>query len=302
LAFLFDQTEELIKAEAHIVSNYRFTYSVCLPVEKMNDNKIVENMHLVLKLAETINDKKCYHNPQEVSDQLAEMRSMGTAIKRDYSQVIAESAAEIADFHNRAKEPGLYALFDFGAGTTDMTVFKLKTREQKKADMIGAKIIYKGFSDIEAKIKEADDSDSIVRQHYMGIFNDFQKSGILKEVKSKLSGPESMKPVYEMRILASGGGSLHKTVLDVFSKPMLYDDDGSHGAKKIQVLTNPPRWLSDEAPYYRCAVAYGLSGDPKKLKDNYILPKDCKVEVFEQKKRELSEAEILYNQRRFHRG
>lgn len=302
LAFLFDQTEELIKAEAHIVSNYRFTYSVCLPVEKMNDNKIVENMHLVLKLAETINDKKCYHNPQEVSDQLAEMRSMGTAIKRDYSQVIAESAAEIADFHNRAKEPGLYALFDFGAGTTDMTVFKLKTREQKKADMIGAKIIYKGFSDIEAKIKEADDSDSIVRQHYMGIFNDFQKSGILKEVKSKLSGPESMKPVYEMRILASGGGSLHKTVLDVFSKPMLYDDDGSHGAKKIQVLTNPPRWLSDEAPYYRCAVAYGLSGDPKKLKDNYILPKDCKVEVFEQKKRELSEEEILYNQRRFHRG
>jgi hypothetical protein len=62
LAFLFDQTEELIKAEAHIVSNYRFTYSVCLPVEKMNNNKVVENMHLVLKLAETINNDQCYHS------------------------------------------------------------------------------------------------------------------------------------------------------------------------------------------------------------------------------------------------
>jgi hypothetical protein len=83
---------------------------------------------------------------------------------------------------------------------------------------------------------------------------------------------------------------------------MLYDDDGSRGRIKIQVLKNPPRWLSDEAPYYRCAVAYGLSGDPKKLKDNYILPKDCKVEVFEPKIRELSEEEKLDNQRRFHRG
>jgi hypothetical protein len=302
LAFLFAQTEELIKAEAHIVSNYRFTYSVCLPVEQMNNNVVVENMHLVLKLAETINNYNCYYSPLDVSKHLDMIRASEKLGQREYSQVIAESAAEIADFHLRAREPGLYALIDFGAGTTDMTVFKLKTREQRKADMIGAKIIYKGFSDIEAKIKEANDSDSIVRQHYIGIYNDFQKSGILKEVKSKLLGPESMKPVYEMRILASGGGSLHKTVLDVFSTPMLYDDDGSRGRIKIQVLKNPPRWLSDEAPYYRCAVAYGLSGDPKKLKDNYILPKDCKVEVFEPKIRELSEEEKLDNQRRFHRG
>ncbi len=302
LAFLFAQTEKQIKAEAHIVSNYRFTYSVCLPVEQMNNNKVVENMHLVLKLAETINNDQCYHSQLKVSNHLDMMKVSDRLGQREYSQVIAESAAEIADYHTRTKEPGLYTLIDFGAGTTDMTVFKLKKGGQKKADMIAARIIYKGFSDIENRINDANEQESIVRQHYLAIFNEFRNSGILKEIKSKLLGPESMKPIYDMKILASGGGALHESVREVFSAPMLYDDDGSHGAKKIQVLTNPPRWLSDEAPYYRCAVAYGLSGDPKKLKDNYILPKDCKVEVFEQKKRELSEEEILYNQRRFHRG
>jgi len=299
LAFLFAQTEKLIKAEAHIVSNYRFTYSVCLPVEQMNNNKVVENMHLVLKLAETINNEKCYHSPLEVGKHLDMMKASDKLGLREYSQVIAESAAEIADYHTRTKEPGLYTLIDFGAGTTDMTVFKLKKGGQKKADMIAAKIIYKGFSDIEDKINKSCNPESIVRNHYLAIFDEFRKSGILDEVKSKLLGPESMKPIYEMRVLASGGGSLHHAVREVFSAPMLHDDDGSRGRIKIQVLKNPPRWLSDEAPYYRCAVAYGLSGDPKKLKDNYILPKDCKAEVFHQKLRELSDEEKLDNQRRF---
>jgi hypothetical protein len=90
--------------------------------------------------------------------------------QREYSQVDSRGQQQRSQIIILAqKSPDYIRLIDFGAGTTDMTVFKLKKGGQKKADMIAARIIYKGFSDIENRINDAMNKESIVRQHYLAI-------------------------------------------------------------------------------------------------------------------------------------
>jgi hypothetical protein len=297
MAYLFETCKKQIMEEQGISENYEFVYSVCLPVEQMNDNLVVDTMHHVLTLAEEIADKGCYADVTTVMNTEAELKADALL---GYSQIIPESAAEIQDYHSRLDDPGYYILFDFGAGTTDMTMFHLATHS-KKAEMLGAKIIYKGFLDIEDKLSEVTDRHEIIKTYYQEIFNDFKNSDILRQVARKRKGEESLELFYQMKILVSGGASEEKVIQDIFSLSPLHDDDLSHGKLHIEVLKGPANWPAEIAPYHRCAVAYGLSGDPYELRTKYTLPKDCPIKEKKQKLKTESPEKILEHNRNWTR-
>ena len=294
IAYLFETCKKQIMHEQGITENYEFVYSVCLPVEQMNDNLVVDNMHRVLTLAEVIAENNCYTDANTVMSFETEL---STDAVLQYSQIIPESAAEIQDYHLRLQSAGYYLLFDFGAGTTDMTLFHLHTVFPRKGDMLGAKIVYKGFSDIEDKLLNVKDPSEIIKSHYQNIFNDFKYSDIWEQAKSKRKGIESMMPFYNMIVLASGGASKNTIILDIFNQSPLRDYTPNIRRPPIEVLRDPPLWPGERAPYYRCAVAYGLSGDPDEIKRRYILPKDCKTLENRPKIKIYTEDEIAENNR-----
>ncbi len=295
LAYLFCTARDMIKRELNLKDKCSFVYSVCLPVEKMNNNIIVEIFNKVLVLAEYLADDNCFSDFEISAAKNNDVAKRGVH-KRRFSEIIPESAAEIVDFHKRLSEPGVYALYDFGAGTTDLTVFSLNRNQSTiHSDMLGAKIVYRGFMDIEAEVNSSDTPDTIIRDHYQKIFDDFINSGVWHDCKQKRIGDESMKPFHDMKILASGGASNSSIILDVFKKTPFHDIVKNHS---IQQLKNPPSWSLD-APYHRCAVAYGLSQDPEYIIKHYKLPKDCQVVEYKHKRKEYTEDEILENNRKW---
>lgn len=296
IAYLFCTARDLIKREQAIKEKCRFVYSVCLPVEQMNNNKIVDRFNEVLILAEQLIDGNCYFDFERVEKKYQAIENSGIR-KRRFSEIIPESAAEIADFHKRLSDPGIYALYDFGAGTTDLTIFQLNRNHMPgNSYMLGAKIVYKGFMDIEEEVNNSDLPDTIIRKYYKKIFDEFLYSNIWKKCKNKRTGLESMKPFYNMKILASGGASNSSIILDIFKKtPFTGTEQYTH---PIQQLENPPNWILD-APYHRCAVAYGLSQTPEYIIKQYKLPKDCEPINYDLREKQVTEEEQIENNKKW---
>lgn len=281
LAFVMQVAKENISQLVRSGENTDYIFSICLPVEQLNNDRNAQGFGQVMLLARKIFAQRCYHDWKAMVKLLLKTSGFfdDGSVK---TSIIPESIAEILDFCERSAKSKLYALYDFGAGTTDLTLFYVNT-QKGTTDIIDAKIVYKGYSYIDKLASNQKVTPQVVSNYYQGIWEDFRESGIWGRVKEKLSGAESMKFFYKITVFGSGGGFNDLNVRKVFSKIPLYHERTNEYIKVIdgiQALAEPLNWSGDLPPYSRFAVSFGLTKKPEETLGRYVMPKDCAIRDF----------------------
>lgn len=296
LAYVMRIAIEQICLLTHANQDDSFVFSVCLPVERMNNNRIKNRFEFILRLAKKTLELG-YHSDWEKMNSLS--RNLDINYNTNLSirtSIIPESIAEVLDFCNRKASSKLYALYDFGAGTTDLTIFYFN-RQTGQAEIIEAKIIYKGYSFIDELRAEGVCNDERIYEYYCTIWNEFKESETWIKVKNKIAGFESMRLFYDVTLFGSGGGFNDLNVQKLFNRiPLYHEQTKSYIEAKsgINKLEEPIGWDVSKPPYFRYAVSFGLTKKPEETNKNFILPKDCKIRSLTTKIRNNFEPDIVY--------
>ena len=276
-------------------NNDEFIFSVCLPVEQMNNNVIVERFQSILLLSKKLLFYDCFNDMQKMSkcEKLNSTQKLSNSNIR--IEIIPESIAEILDFYERRAKTKLYAIYDFGAGTTDLTIF-YADKSLGKIDILGAKIVYNGYSYIDNLKEQNRYNEEEVLKYYSDIWNKFKDSNVWQRVKGKIRGLEAMRFFYDLTVFGGGGGFNDDTLRSVFSNIPLYDEQTNEYIKSpdgIIKLEEPLDWDSNLPPYFRYAVSFGLTKKPEETLMRYKLPKDCKTRDVSPKIKELNEPDEI---------
>lgn len=274
----------------------KFVFSVCLPVERMNRNPVRVNFEKTLSLARELLIGEYMHDLRWIRELSDKSNNLNKSISNIRTAIIPESIAEVLDFYTRKAQSKLYALYDFGAGTTDLTIFEFN-RNTGKAEIIDAAIVYKGYSYIDVLKKEGKDIEETVQAYYQSIWSELRESDIWGRVKRKRTGDESMRMFYNISVFGSGGGYNDNALHTIFNIIPLYDERTKEyivAPEGIQKLEEPRDWTPSYPPYFRFAVSFGLTRKPEETSKTYILPKDCKKRTTTYTKIEVTEPDVIY--------
>lgn len=287
LAYVFETAEIHIRRALGVDTSARFVFSVCLPVMQMNNIDSVQRFRRVLKLTESIYKTTAKSNLDEIQSVLS---NQPDSVKLSFTEIIPESVAEIIDMVVRGAVDGRYALYDLGAGTTDLTFYNINRHYTPASQhIIDAHIVYRGFSDIMQGNSSTEPTSDQIKEFYKSILEEFKP--IWERVREKHHGIEAKKQVFLIETLVSGGAANRKEILNVL--------DFLQSTSSVRVIDSPKDWDYTKPPYYRYAVSYGLTKRPEETLKNFLLPRECPDYKHEDKVRELSEEEILENNKKW---
>lgn len=296
LAYVMKLAKEQIIHLTSASSDDSFVFSVCLPVERMNKNPIAKRFSKIVEQAKVVMLNDSYQWLRDIDGSSSQLGTGGHSIDNIRTAIIPESIAEVLNFCNQKADNKLYALYDFGAGTTDLTIFYYnKTKGQ--AEVIEAQVINRGYSYIDKLKKDHKVSDEIVRHYYNEIWKELKDHDTWARVKRKIRGLESMRYFYDITLLGSGGGFNDKNVRDVFCRVPLYHERTNEfiiAKSGVIKLQEPADWNSTKPPYFRYAVSFGLTKKPEETNQNYILPRDCPIRDDSVEIKPCSDADVLY--------
>lgn len=273
LAYVMDLAIEKIKQLINTTDEDEYIFSVCIPVDQMNDNDIVERFRLIMDHALCLLGNQGYRSVKAVHHEWHEDPAQGGRSNVQL-HLIPETVAEILDYQARCTDSGIHAVYDFGAGTTDLSIIYMN-RLQNRAEILEAAIVYKGYAHIDnlrlKKVLQPDD----VKNYYQEIWEEFHASDVWCRAKAKFPGIESMRYFYEMKVVGSGGAFNDPDVRKVFSQVPLYDKEPNECIRKnIMQLQDPPDWEGYLPPYFRYAVSFGLTAKPEETNARFLLPRD----------------------------
>lgn len=306
LAYIFTLAKKQVLKNENIDSNVQFIYSVCLPVEQW-DNNTVERFSYLLRFVE----KLVSEDNEDIWSDINNLRVYYEKYyppclieEREFTAIVPESVAEIIDFVNKTPPDDIqhYALYDFGAGTTDLTIFrigevkKLNKNNQdqpikqgdvfkvegdftttKKCEILETKIVYKGFGKIDSLMLDDEEKEKEIEKLYTSIGDEFEKSEVWEKAKKKVIGIESMRCWTELLIFVSGGASHNKVVQRIFEKSRFFRSADQKYVNELKQLEEPNDWEIDKPPFYRYAASWGLTKDPILTKDLYELPNEVHI-------------------------
>lgn len=297
LAYIINLTRNHIKN----LPEYRnmdvdVTFNICMPIDHIENDLVRKQFENIFNWAEAIE-----LNWQEKGDSLdilkASYECEGTTPKPT-SRVFAvpEAVAEVASyFSSLLRQEGLHAVVDFGAGTTDVSIFRLAgTAGEMVSYWYAARNIPRGTANVERIVAEhlaATDgergcsyrdvvrkisrinedkslSESINREVY-----DLWKSDEYKRTWAAAYNHLKKQTKWEkVQVFTCGGGAGLPHIKDTFSIPWW---DNLHVKYPVVDLPKPDNYDPGQsnAPFSRMAVAYGLS-IPKPKLDRYKLPKE----------------------------
>ena len=280
-----------------------FDFNICMPIDHLENKSVKSAFERIFKWAEAI--YKIWLVREESLDPLrASNEFEGAPEALDESRVFAvpEAVAEVASYIKsfRRKE-GLHALIDFGAGTTDVSIFNyMNPFGESKSTWYSARNIPQGTIVIEKMLTKhtgAMDRDSASRcvdvyrqleglKEYCKANNYCEIACAVRDALSALrdSGPyvSAWREAYRhlkkqtawdrenVQIFVTGGGVNLPYVPFVFSEPFLPQLKGPYSVEPLP----PPDDFdpgASRAPFERVAVAYGLSIPLPALED-FVLP------------------------------
>jgi hypothetical protein len=296
LAYVMHAARENIKKQIRASDDDEYIFSVCLPVEQLNNSRKAQIFGDLLRLAQVFFVRGIFADWKAMRATLDDTQLPDAYEEGISCSIIPESIAEILDFCERSAKDKIYVLYDFGAGTTDLTIFFVNTHKGK-TDIIDAKIVYKGYSDIDILRSKGETTESDVREHYQRIWKDFHECGIWSRVKDQVRGMESMRYFYDITVFGSGGGFNDPIVREVFNRIPLFHEETKafiQVQEGIQPLAEPLNWNPGLPPYFRFAVSFGLTKKPEETLSRYVMPKDCKVRDFTPNTRPPKSPDDLY--------
>ena len=245
------------------------SFNICIPVDYADKNIVLNEFQKLLASAEFI--ERIYyekHNNFEFIDLVYRNINYDAIHTRVFD--IPETVAEVASYTTSASiKKGLHALIDFGAGTTDISIFNIKNPRDKnqKFAFYSSHIINYGF-------RKVDDlrllNENVKIKDYL--FSLWEKTS---EAWSNAYLHKAGTEYWEgdkVQIFISGGGAENEFVPEIFKQPRNW----LHYQHLLKKLPTPENYNNKHIPFHRFAVAYGLSNPKPKLRiDDFILPKDA---------------------------
>ena len=280
-------------------------FNICMPIDHIENNRVRNAFEKIFVWAEPI--YKAWQAKEESLDPIKASEDFGAAtIPEAEVRVfgIPEAVAEIASYLvSLRKKEGLHAVVDFGAGTTDISIFNLclhNAEAGSKSYWHAAKNLPKGTINVERRLshflneKKLQQVCSHIRMRdYLSRLPElcrekgFQDLSALtqKELAEILAGEEYRKTwaqAYKhfmsqtawenVPIFISGGGSQLPFIRDILSKPWWENIDTPY---PVYLIPPTEDYYEDKntIPFERVAVAYGLAFPKPKL-EQYVLPLD----------------------------
>jgi len=309
LAYAMHESRERIsKLPEYGDTDIEMAFNICVPIDHIENNKVREAFERIFTWAEAI--EKYWYEKQEQIDLLrASFEFQDTRISKGDRRVFAvpEAVATMASYLvSLHKKPGLHAMIDIGAGTTDISICNLQLPSgQSKSYWYAAKNISRGTINIERKIA------SLIKKHkrnslcthqeiYQCLYKlnpnqsesrrlpvkDADIKSVVVEALEDLRNSEEYYKTWgcaynhlrkqteweKVEIFVCGGGASLPGIKDVFARPWWKNLEVRYSVSK---LPTPDDYDSGDgvAPFTRMAVAYGLSKPLPELEE-YILPSD----------------------------
>lgn len=272
------------------------TFNICMPIDHIENNRVRTIFENLFVWAEAIENS--WQRKGESFDILNASYDCEGATRETSSRVFAvpEAVAEVVSYlSSLLRREGLHAVIDFGAGTTDVSIFRLAgTAGEMVSYWYAARNIPRGtaniermvaghlaatngtrkctYGDVVEKISHISDDrslkDAIKNEVYdLWKSNDYYRTwGAAHKIYNEQLIWEKVK------VFTCGGGAGLPYIEDIFSIPWW---DNLHVKYPVNGLPKPDNYDPGpcSAPFPRMAVAYGLS-IPKQQLDRYVLPND----------------------------
>jgi hypothetical protein len=284
-------------------SALEFDFNICMPIDHVENANVKTAFGRIFKWAEAIYKiwliRNGSLNPIETSREFE--NSLGSF---DESRVFAvpEAVAEVASYlvSLRRKE-GIHAIIDFGAGTTDVSVFNyMNPFGEGKSTWYSARNIPLGTIEIEKKLTQHGNINdhgsqrrcSDVYRQLEGLKEYCESNNICEiacHIRDTLTAIRKSEDYFSawstayrhlrkqtafdgenVQLFVTGGGVNMPYIAHIFGEPFLPQLNGPY---KVEVLPPPDDFDPGftHAPFERVAVAYGLS-IPIPALEEYVLP------------------------------
>lgn len=316
LAYVMNQSRDhLQNLLEYLETKLDLEFNICMPIDYLQNNPVKEAFEKIFAWAELI--EHSLRIQKEGFNLLQEAKNLESKAsyqpKNPETRVFAvpEAVAQVSSyFASLGKKQGIQALIDFGAGTTDISIFNLtddRFDERERARFYAAGNIPKGTVSIERIIASCLQNTTgqlpntnevlktlieLTRRENYAEYNENQELDVKIRNELKLLW-ENTRDIwwnayshlrqetcwYEVPLFICGGGAKLRYVLDIFSRPW-WDHiqiQRRYQGYKIHTLPVPDNYneFENKASFERMAVAYGLSYSSWLDFNEYVLPKDA---------------------------
>ncbi|MBI4699248.1 MAG: hypothetical protein HY758_10200 [Nitrospirae bacterium] len=288
-------------------SDIDIAFNICSPIDHIQNNKFKPVFERIVAAAENVESQ--WRDGGRLESLLdAVVLKYNETLYRPHDEatrvfVIPESVAEIASYLvSLQARNGLHAVLDFGAGTTDLSIFNLYGIETDETTTYwyAARNLPRGAQRIELIIKRYIQRDGIVvsDKDISHALNNLKKfdGEIIRDIRHELFELwEETLPVWKeayvhnpyqpewfenkVHIFTCGGGAKIPSINEIFRQSWI-SGKVMYGSKfhPIKTLPMPEDYdsVNNRAPFDRLSVAYGLT-IPQPVLGKYILPRDCPV-------------------------
>lgn len=273
-------------------------FNVCIPIDTYEKKDVKAGFQRAINVAEVIEKRwsgqraiELLENAASIWERTTDSETMGSRI-----HLVPEAVAQMACYvSSLAAEKKIHGVIDFGAGTTDFSIFNLCELEEKGtcAYWYNAVTFPGGMTKIEDRIatwsrQQGREMDYYQLQSAMENISS-RESEIQEIVRYELQKiwEESRYPAWgkayslrrkesdwhsqNVKIFVCGGGSRIPYVKRIFRQCWYTPDWGPY---EVSALTAPFDFGGNPKDFPRLAVAYGLT-IPRPALAEYVLPKDC---------------------------
>ncbi len=269
-------------------------FNTCIPIDHIQNNNVRPIFEQILATAEAIekewtNDEDCNKLLDLVKEKYKKVQYLPTDPNTRMFGV-PEAVAEIASYLvSTQKRDGLHAVIDFGAGTTDFSIFNLENvgmRGAVKKIWYAARNLPRGTQRIERIVslylKKISKEEKVTDSHVVSAISNVTKlpDEIKYEIKKELKElwedshvvwgqaysrrkSQSEWEKDKVHVLICGGGAKAPFIKEIFSKSWMTD----WGPYPVYLLPIPDDYdsMDDKAPFDRLSVAYGLCQPLRRL-------------------------------------
>jgi hypothetical protein len=302
----------MVNVENYLFKNLNTTnidiiYNVCVPVDHLENSQVGECFNQLFQTAYQLMPDYKINNSDTlyILEKISQLRSE-VVYKKDSEDTrifaIPESVAQMASYTGKQNVPEMiYALLDFGAGTTDVSIFRLFRLGDNPDEQqwFAARNIPWGFNNIERvvlshinQMRKAPIEDEIIgilnqieRMDYKSVRDDIdlrlhelwkETHKVWQDAYKHMAYDQKWKGE-NVRIFVSGGGCKLSLIKEIFKHSWMYDVDFDidWGPYQIGPIPKPDDFNQNNSiPFTRFGVAYGLTY-PEPLLGKYILPSEA---------------------------
>jgi hypothetical protein len=295
LAYVMRQARNQIsELPEYSQTDVEFLFNVCVPMEHVESSPALVAFSEALARAEALEKAWPVNADTEwLSDNYVKLQTQSAALATRVF-IIPESVAEAASYvSSLRRRPGLHALIDIGAGTTDVSFFNLKEEGGMECSYwyssanlpIGGIALERAAAgsrtrwttgEISGRLEALkDQSGSNVPETVRAVYESIHRAA--QPIWSKAFDHLHIEgPWHEVDVFLAGGGSEIAGALSAFENPWwphLIQQGIRYNAER---LPEPDDYdsLGGRAPFPRLAVAYGLTFPEPEL-GAYTMPGDC---------------------------